>query len=150
MGTLESGREPALADETEGRGRAGEKRRLYEEVTTYGEGSNAEVEDEIAELEQLLASTPGNHDIEEWLAFKYYSTGRFEKAIQLYKGLIEAGHRIGVQHFYLGNTYFKMQRPTKAREAWQKTIELIPTDAKAQKARARLARLARLDRDGAE
>jgi tetratricopeptide (TPR) repeat protein len=116
-------------------------RRLYEEVTTYGEGSAGDVEEEIEQLESLLEKNPDNLDISEWLAFKLYSVGNFERAVHLYRGLIERGHRTGVQYFYLGNTYFKMKRMKNAVAAWEKTIELIPTDAKAQKARARIERV---------
>jgi hypothetical protein len=34
-----------------------------------------------------------------------------------------------------------MKRPKNAVEAWEKTIELIPSDAKAQKAKARIERI---------
>lgn len=120
-----------------------EKRRLYEEVTTYGEGSPADVAEEIRQLEELLDKDPENLAIREWLAFKMYSIGRYDRAAFLYKELIDRDHRTGVQYFYLGNTYFKMCRVDSAREAWMRTIELIPTDAKAQKARARIERLDR-------
>jgi tetratricopeptide (TPR) repeat protein len=121
-----------------------EKRRLYEEVTTYGEGSPADVEEEIRQLDGLLEKDPENLAIREWLAFKLYSIGRYDRAAFLYRELIDRDHRAGVQYFYLGNTYFKMRRIDSAREAWLKTIQLIPADAKAQKARARIERL---DRD---
>lgn len=114
---------------------------LYEEVTTYGEGGTADVAEEIRQLEELLAQNPDNLDITEWLAFKLYQDGRYPRAVQLYRRLIEADHRPGVQHFYLGNTYFKMGDQIRASESWEKVLELIPTDPKAKKARARLDRI---------
>ncbi len=116
-------------------------RGLYEEVTTYGEGSSASVEEEIRQLDDLLEKNPDHLDVTEWLAFKLYSTGRYERAVQLYKRLIAKGHRPGVQYFYLGNTYFKMHDERRAAQSWGQTIALIPNDAKAQKAQARLERL---------
>lgn len=125
----------------EGRPLAEPLRRLYEEVTTYGEGSAGDVAEEIQQLETLLEKNPDNPDICEWLAFKLYSVGQLERSVHLYRGLIDRGHRAGVQYFYLGNAYYKMKRPKNAVEAWEKTIELIPSDAKAQKARARIERV---------
>lgn len=118
-------------------------RRVYEEVTTYGEGGRGDVMEEISQLEELLARQPENLDIQEWLAFKYYSINQFEKALEIYRRLLGAGHRPGVQHFYLGNTYYKLEDTDRAIESWQKTIEMIPTDSKAEKARARIDRVRR-------
>ena len=114
---------------------------LYEEVTTYGEGGTADVAEEIRQLDELLAQNPDNLDITEWLAFKLYQDGRYPRAVQLYRRLIDAEHRPGVQYFYLGNTYFKMADNERATECWEKVLELIPSDPKAKKARARIDRI---------
>lgn len=118
-------------------------RRVYEEVTTYDEGSTPDNAVEIQQLEELLAQNPENLDVLEWLAFKLYSVGHYDRAVRFYKQLIEKGHRRGVQYFYLGNTYYKLNRPAQAVEAWQQTVALIPTDPKAQKARARIEKVQR-------
>lgn len=118
---------------------------LYEEVTTYGEGGSADVAEEIRQLEELLEQNPDNLDITEWLAFKLYQDSRYPRAVQLYRRLIEAGHRPGVQNFYLGNTFYKMGDNVRATECWEKVLELIPSDPKAEKARARIGRISGAD-----
>lgn len=116
-------------------------RRVYEEITTYDEESSVDFVKEVEELEALLQENPDNLDVTEWLAFKLYSVGQFARAESLYRQLIQHGHRPGVQYFYLGNTLYKMRRADAALEAWAKTVELIPQDPKAQKARARIERV---------
>jgi cytochrome c-type biogenesis protein CcmH/NrfG len=118
-------------------------RGVYEEVTTYDEGTTPDNAVEIQQLEELLEQNPGNHDVMEWLAFKVYSVGHYDRAVKLYRELIDKGHRLGVQYFYLGNAYYKMNRSKQAVEAWRQTLSLIPTDPKAQKARARIEKVER-------
>lgn len=113
-------------------------RRIYEQVTTFHESAPGEAEAEVKQLEDMLLKDPENPDLKEWLAFKLYSAGQFLRAAQLYRDLIAKAYRPGVQYFYLGNTLYKMKRTDEAMEAWQKTVELIPQDPKAQKAKARL------------
>jgi len=77
----------------------------------------------------------------EWLAFKLYSVGQFVRAEKTYRQLIDREHRVGVQYFYLGNTLYKMKRAEAAIEAWEATVRMIPTDPKAQKAKARIEKV---------
>lgn len=118
-------------------------RKVYEQVTTYSEGSPADAAEEIRQLVALLEKSPDNLDIVEWLAFKYYSIGDYSRAERHYRELVAKGHRPAVQNFYLGNTLYKMERFREAIEAWEKVIALMPGDAKAQKARLRIEKLRR-------
>jgi tetratricopeptide (TPR) repeat protein len=126
----------------QGRSRAGDVLKVVDaEVTSYS------VEDsafgELGELERMKADNPDNTEILEWLAFRYYTVKRYQESIDVYSDLIRRGHRAGVQHFHLGNAYYKMRRYEMALGAWKKTIELIPTDPKARKAQARIEKAER-------
>lgn len=118
-------------------------KRVFEQVTTYGEGSSGSAKEEIAQLQGILERSPENLDVQEWLAFKLYSEGDLLRAERHYKQLIDKAHRIGAQYFYLGNTYYKMGRFAEAVKCWQETVSRLPTDAKAMKARARIEKVRR-------
>jgi tetratricopeptide (TPR) repeat protein len=111
------------------------------EVTSYSVEESAL--GELAELRQMLVENPDNTEVLEWLAFRYYTLKRFRESIDVYLDLIRRKHRAGVQYFHLGNAYYKMKRYEMARDAWTKTIELLPSDPKARKARARIEKAER-------
>lgn len=96
---------------------------------------------EIAQLRTMLAASPESLELKEWLAFKTYLAGLADEAEILLRDLIGRGHRVGVQAFYLGNLLAKANRPDEAVEFWRLTVAEIPTDAKAKKAAARIARV---------
>jgi tetratricopeptide (TPR) repeat protein len=115
-------------------------KRLYENVTTY-QASEDETLTEIQQLKDMLEKNPANLDIKEWLAFKLYSVGDYQNAEGLFRDLILADHRAGVQNFYLGNLLAKTGREQEAVSCWKATIALIPKDVKAKKAQARIDKL---------
>ena len=123
-------------------------RLVYENVTTYSEGSSGDAQEEIRQLEALLEKSPDNKAIMEWLAFKLYSVALYPRAEELYRQLLDLQHRPGVQHFYLGNTYYRMGRYDDAVSEWEQTLALIPRDAKARKARARIDKVRREHQNG--
>lgn len=110
-------------------------------VTQYSGGEPAA--GEIEELDKMLQDNPESNEVREWRAFRLYTLGNLMESVEAYLDLVRRGHRPGVQYFHLGNAYYKMKRYGVARDAWQKTVELLPTDPKAQKARARLEKLAK-------
>ena len=83
----------------------------------------------------------------EWLAFKLYSVGNYVEAESLFRELVTASHRAGVQNFYLGNLLAKTGREEEAVRCWRQTISLIPKDVKAKKAKARIEKLAAAQAD---
>ena len=111
--------------------------RIYENVTTYQDGSSDTLE-EIKQLQTMHDQNPDNLDIKEWLAFKLYSAGQYENAEGLFRELIVKSHRSGVQNFYLGNLLAKTGREPEAILCWRQTVSLIPNDVKAKKAQARI------------
>lgn len=111
------------------------------EVTHYSGAGGAAVE--IEELDRMLQDNPASDEVREWRAFRLYTLGKLMECVEAYLELVKRGHRPGVQYFHLANAYYKMKRYGAARDAWQKTVELLPTDPKAQKARARLEKLAK-------
>lgn len=115
-------------------------KKIFENVTTYQAGGN-DTTAEIQQLKTMLAKSPDNLDIKEWLAFKLYSASEFGEAEGLLRDLIAKNHRVGVQAFYLGNLLQKTGREKEAVEYWKKTISLMPEDIKAKKAAARIAKL---------
>lgn len=113
--------------------------RIYENVTTYQDGSSDTLE-EISQLKTMLEQNPNNLDIKEWLAFKQYSAGMHDDAELNLRDLIAKNHRPGVQNFYLGNLLAKTGREAEAVQCWKATVALIPHDVKAKKAQARISK----------
>ena len=113
------------------------KKRLFENVTTYADDSQ-DAASEIAQIRTMLEKNKENLDLREWLAFKLYSDGQYDEAIELYEDLVRRGHRIVNQHFYLANAYYKKGRIRDACNSWRIVAETAPNDVKGQKAAARL------------
>lgn len=111
------------------------------EVTDYSVEPGARAE--LGELEGMLRDNPESLEIREWLAFRYYTAARYQEAADHYEELLRRRHRVGVQYFHLGNTYYKMKRYGSAVEAWGKAAEELPGDPKAHKARARIEKVTR-------
>lgn len=86
----------------------------------------------------MVAKEPANLDLQEWLAFKFYSGKRYHDAEMLLRHLIVRGHRPGTQAFYLGNVLHKLGRTSEAIEFWTMTVNLMPGDPKSTKAAARI------------
>lgn len=110
------------------------RRRIDGQITEYTEGSG----EGIPDVEAMLRADPGNVDLQDWLAFLYYTNNRLDEAIELYKKLISASHKPDAQYFYLGNVYYKKGLHQLAIEQWKKSLEISPNGANARKAQARI------------
>jgi len=110
------------------------RRKIDGQITEYTEGSGEGIDD----VETMLKADPDNVDLQDWLAFLYYTNNRLDEAIDLYKKLLASGHKADTQYFYLGNAYYKKGLSQLAVEQWKKSLEVAPTGPMARKAQARI------------
>ncbi|MBI3891269.1 MAG: tetratricopeptide repeat protein [Candidatus Wallbacteria bacterium] len=81
-------------------------------------------DEDIARLEEVLQENPGDMDVLDWLAFATYSAGRYDRAVQLYERCIAQEPETVSFHYFLGNCYWHVQQHAKARNEWNRVIEM--------------------------
>lgn len=98
-----------------------------------------EVEEAEAQLRQALEEDAGLPQLCKNLADLCYRSGRYEEAATHYARAAALGPDLGDDlYFKLGNLAFREGDPTRARECWQRAVDLNPAH---QLARANLASL---------
>lgn len=95
--------------------------------------------DQVAEVRKMLEADPDNSELQDWLAFVYYSNGMWDASIRIYEKLIRNGYRVPTQRLYLGNALFKKGLKVLALNEWRKAAELDGNGSVARKARERLS-----------
>ena len=103
-------------------------------VTQYQEGTGEGIE----EIEAKLAEDPNNPDLLDWLAFMYYSNNQMEKAIEIYQRALNLNYENETQHYYLGNSFYKMGNIDRAIEEWEVVVSLKPDSKIASNAQERI------------
>ena len=73
-----------------------------------------------------------------WCAFLCYTHGEYGDAVKLYNELIEEDEACAEFHFYLGNTYYKMDRSKDAVDHWQAVVESAPESLFGKKCASRI------------
>jgi serine/threonine protein kinase len=97
---------------------------ITRKIKTNLELSDEQVESDIdRDANTITTSSPE--------AFKYYSIGRkfhrqgeYRKAIELFEQAVAIDQDFGEAYNYVGSAYFNLGYRTKAKELWQKTLEL--------------------------
>lgn len=95
--------------------------------------------DQVAEVRKMLEADPDNPELQDWLAFVYYSNGMWDAAIALYEKLIKQRYRVPSQRLYLGNALYKKGLKVLAINEWRKAEELDKDGNVAKKARERIS-----------
>ena len=103
-------------------------------LTVYKKGSG----EGISEIQELLRADPTNRQLQEWLAFSYYTNDQLDEAIDLYLRIVERDEDDAMPHYYLANCYFKRGYVDLAREQWDLVVSLEPHSHLADKARVRI------------
>ena len=98
----------------------------------------AGTDEDLAKVEALVAASPDDADLKDWLAFRYFSQGHLEKAITVYRELIAAGSKKPEHHFYLGNALYKKEMVDEALIHWEHVARQEKNKKLAQKAALRL------------
>ena len=98
----------------------------------------AGTDEDLAKVEALVAASPDDADLKDWLAFRYFSHGHLDKAITVYRELISAGSKKPDHHFYLGNALYKKGQVDKALIHWEHVARQEKNRKLAQKAALRL------------
>ena len=93
---------------------------------------------DLEKAEALVAQSPDDPNLRDWLAFQYYSQGFYGKAISAYEHLIENHSSKDEHHFYLGNAHYKNGDVEKALQQWQKVLDLDHNDKLVRKASLRI------------
>ena len=107
--------------------------------TNYASRTSPE---EIEKLEALLAENPEDIHILDWVAFTHYSNQGYDRAIELYKRLLEKEPSTASFHYFIANAFYKTGSLDEARLHWEKAIELDVKGKFSKKARERLKLLA--------
>ena len=103
-------------------------------VTQYQEGTGEGIE----EIEQKLQEDPNNPDLLDWLAFMYYSNNQMDRAIEIYQRALNLNYENETQHYYLGNSFYKMGNIDRAIEEWEVVVSLKPDSKIAANAQERI------------
>lgn len=103
-------------------------------VTQYQEGTGEGIE----EIEQKLQEDPNNPDLLDWLAFMYYSNNQMDRAIEIYQRALNLNYENETQHYYLGNSFYKMSNIDRAIEEWEVVVSLKPDSKIAANAQERI------------
>ncbi len=89
-------------------------------------------------LRNALKHHPGNQSLQLNLAHTYLTAGEADKAVDLFKKVIEKGAAQAMPHYHLACALELLKRETEAVEALQKAIERDPSLHKAWYALARI------------
>lgn len=103
-------------------------------VTQYQEGTGEGIE----EIEAKLKEDPNNPDLLDWLAFMYYSNNQMDKAIEIYQRALNLNYENETQHYYLGNSFYKLGNFDRAIEEWEVVVSLKPDSKIAANAQERI------------
>ena len=101
-------------------------------ITNYAKASDSA---ELQKMEELLAKDPDSVPLLEWIAFMYYTSDSYNRAIELYRKLVDLDGRNEANHYYLANLYLKLEQRERAVDHWNKVITLNPGSKFADKAK---------------
>lgn len=93
---------------------------------------------ELEELEEMLAVDPENEMLLDIAAFKCYTSGALDKALDIYQRLVKLNFKKQLYHFYLANTLYKLNRVTEACAEWETVCGLDALSTYGKKAEQRL------------
>ncbi len=81
-------------------------------------------DEDISRLESVLEDNPKDLDVLDWLAFAMYSSGRYDRAVELYHRCIEIDPDSPSFHYFLGNCHYKLEDNETATAEWNRVMEL--------------------------
>ncbi len=64
---------------------------------------------------------------------RYHTTGKFDRAVQMFGQAIQNSGDSSVAYANLGNSFYKMKQADKAVEAWRRALELDPMNENARR-----------------
>lgn len=101
-------------------------------ITNYAKASDSA---ELQKMEELLAKDPDSVPLLEWIAFMYYTSDSYDRAVELYQKLVKLDSKNEANHYYLANLYLKLKQKDRAVEHWNRVISLNPVSKFADKAK---------------
>ncbi|MBI4870071.1 MAG: tetratricopeptide repeat protein [Candidatus Riflebacteria bacterium] len=81
-------------------------------------------DEDITRLEELARENPTDLDILDWLAFALYSSGRYERAVQVYEQCISLEPDMASFHYFLGSSCYQMGAMDRAEAEWRRVMEM--------------------------
>ena len=106
------------------------------ELTAYR--SRNVSEEELQDLETLLADTPDDLQIMDWVAFAHYCSGSLERAVELYRRCIDREPQTASYYYFLGNALYRLNAVPDAVAAWKMAIDQDRAGMFRKKAQERL------------
>src|SRR5438105_3433792 len=98
-------------------------------------------EEELSNLEQLLAENPDDIQILDWVAFANYCSGNLDRAIELYRRCVDREPQTASFYYFLGNALYKRGAAEDAIAAWQMAISQDRAGTFRRKAQERLDKI---------
>ncbi len=93
---------------------------------------------DLKKAEEMVAASPEDPNLRDWLAFQYYSQGFYQKAITAYQYFVDCSSAKDEHFFYLGNAHYKNGDVNQALVHWQKVVDLQHNVKLARKASLRI------------
>jgi tetratricopeptide (TPR) repeat protein len=97
---------------------------------------------DIPRLQQEIAASPDNTDLQVRLGMAQFQAGDFPQALQALQGAVDAGNESGPALLYLGLTQEEFENWSGAREAYQRYLQTDASGPIGQQIRKRLELLA--------
>ncbi|MFH1755134.1 MAG: tetratricopeptide repeat protein [Candidatus Latescibacterota bacterium] len=89
-------------------------------------------------FKKAIELNPGMSSAYTNLGYVFYNQGSYEQAIEMYNEALGRNHNSSAAYTNLGNAYFKLDKIDVARDAWEKAIDIDPSNEKAKRLLQRL------------
>jgi len=97
----------------------------------------------LDEFEMLLAREPERPEVLDWAAFAYYTAGRYDQALDLYRRLLQVKDDSPQAYYYIGNIHCRTGRYDDAVKYWATLLHRFPEHELVNRARDKYDVLAR-------
>jgi tetratricopeptide (TPR) repeat protein len=97
---------------------------------------------DIPRLQNELAASPQDTDLQVHLGMAFYQSGDFARALSMLQGAVDAGNESGVAFLYLGLTHETAENWAGARDAYSRYLDVGESGALREELRTRLQLIA--------
>ena len=97
-------------------------------------------QEELDQLEALLAESPDDLQVMDWVAFAQYCTGNYPRAADLYRRCIDREPQTASYYYFLANAVYKLGDRDEAIRNWEMASNLDTVGLFRKKASEKLAK----------
>jgi tetratricopeptide (TPR) repeat protein len=113
---------------------------MVDELTFTSYRSQQVSQEELDRLEALLAESPDDLQVMDWVAFAQYCTGNYDRSIDLYRRCIDREPQTASYYYFLGNALYKKNAKDEAVRNWEMATNLDTVGLFRRKAEEKLAK----------